>query len=107
MHESRISQGFFASAKIFGRKFSAAKVFDALDKKIAASRGALIAFNAGVNPSLRRESIFFHRVVVHRLECTSARALHRSRHHSLEGSMAKKAKAKKKTAKKAKRKTKR
>ncbi len=40
-------------------KFTAPEVFDVLDKKFAASRGALIAFDARVNGSLRRESVFF------------------------------------------------
>ena len=42
-----------------------------LDKKIAASRGAVIVFDGSVNRSLRRESVFFYRVVVHQRECTS------------------------------------
>jgi hypothetical protein len=36
-----------------------AKVFVALDKKIAASRCASIVSTARVNASLRRESVFF------------------------------------------------
>jgi hypothetical protein len=57
--KSAIHKGFLHGRKIGDELAREAKVFVALDKKIAASRCASIVSTARVNASLRRESVFF------------------------------------------------
>jgi hypothetical protein len=57
--KSAIYKGFLHLGKIGDELAREAKVFAALDKKIAASRCASIVARARVNASLRRESVFF------------------------------------------------